>query len=444
MTIPPYFSILIKYGKKLGGVFITKQKTNANQNFNLTRYSCFVGIVIQAIICNITAILFIPLMDLYGFSYVQLGILVAVNFTAQVAVDIIFSGIIDRCGYRVIALPAIFCGFIGLILFAASPILFDDVFIGLLISTIIFAASSGLLEVMVSPITNALPSENKGASMSLMHSFYAWGQVATIIVTTLFIFVFGRDYWQIIVLLWSIVPLVNFFMFLKSPFPKTVAHEAGDTAKKTILQPFYIIALFAIFFGAGTELVMAQWSSSFMEKALEMPKVVGDMLGMCGFAVMMGIGRTYYGIKGAQLKMTKVLILGSAIAAVCYITVAISPYNWLNILACAVAGLGASLLWPGTIVISAHRYPMAGAWMFAILSAAGDIGGAFAPWVTGAVTDYTRESPVTAWISSVLSVSTEQSSMRLGILVAAIFPILAFVCHIALHKMIKKYREQKN
>ncbi|MFZ2539266.1 MAG: MFS transporter [Oscillospiraceae bacterium] len=409
----------------------------------MTRLSCYVGIFVQAIVCNITAILFIPMMDLYGFSYVQLGTLVAVNFTAQVAVDIIFSGMIDKFGYRKIALPAIFCGFIGLVLFAASPLIFDDVFLGIVISTVIFAASSGLLEIMVSPIANSLPSANKGASMSLMHSFYAWGQVATIIITTLFIFIFGGKYWQIIVLFWSIVPLINFFMFAKSPFPKTVTQGTGATVKKIFFQPFYIIALLAIFFGAGTELVLGQWSSSFMEKALELPKLVGDMLGMCGFALMMAFGRTFYGIKGAQLKMSRVLILGSAISLVCYVTVALSPVTWINVLACAVTGLASSLLWPGTLVISASRFPLAGAWMFAILAAAGDIGGAFAPWLTGVIVDYTGESPVTIALSNVLSVSGEQAGMRLGILVAALFPLLAMICHITLNKMFKKAKEKE-
>ena len=380
-------------------------------------------------------------MDLYGFNYVQLGILVAVNFTAQVAVDIIFSGMIDKFGYRKIALPAIFCGFIGLVLFAASPLLFDNVFIGFVLSTIIFAAASGLLEIMVSPITNALPSENKGASMSLMHSFYAWGTVATIIITTLFIFIFGGQYWQIIVIFWSMIPLVNFFMFACSPFPDTVPEGAGGAVKKTLFQPFYLVALLAIFFGAGTELVMTQWSSSFMEKSMELPKVVGDMLGMCGFALMMAVGRTYYGIKGAQFKMSKVLILGSIVATLGYVTVALSPYIWLNLVACAVTGLAASLLWPGTLVISASRFPLAGAWMFAILAAAGDIGAAFGPWMTGMVVDYAQGSVATATLSNLFSVSSEQAVMRLGILIAGLFPLFALVCHIVLHKMFKKHRE---
>lgn len=418
-------------------------KSAGAQSFKLTKKSCYVGIFVQAIVCNLTAVLFIPLMDIYGFSYIQLGILVGVNFLAQVAVDVLFSGMIDRYGYKKIALPAIFAGFVGLILFAASPLIFKDVFMGLLISTVIFASASGLLEIMVSPITNAIPSENKGASMALMHSFYAWGQVATIVITTLFIFIFGGKYWQIIVLFWAIVPLVNLFMFAKSPFPETQPHGTGSTVKKTILEPFYIIALFAIFFGASAEVSMAQWSSSFMEKGLSLPKIVGDMLGMCGFAVMMGIGRLYYGFNGAKLKMTRVLVLGSIVSAICYLVVAFSPIAGIGVAACAITGLAASLLWPGTLVICTERFPLAGAWMFAILAAAGDIGAGFGPWLMGIVTDNAQNNSITTFFVNLLNVTPEQGAMRFSMIVGFIFPLLAIACHITLSKMLKRQREKE-
>lgn len=418
-------------------------KTHAAHDFKLTKLSCYVGIFVQAIVCNLTAVLFVPMMDIYGFSYIQLGILVAVNFAAQVAVDVLFSGMIDRFGYKKIALPAIFCGFIGLLLFAASPMLFDNVFIGLLISTVIFASASGLLEIMVSPITNAIPSDNKGASMALMHSFYAWGQVATIIITTLFIFIFGKEYWQIIVLIWAIVPLINLFMFAKSPFPPTQPHGTGSTIGKTLFQPFYLIALFAIFFGASTEVSMAQWSSSFMEKGLALPKIVGDMLGMCGFAVMMGLGRMYYGINGARLKMTRVLILGSLVSAICYLVVAFSPVTGISVVACALTGLSASLLWPGTLVVCTERYPMAGAWMFAILAAAGDIGAGFGPWLMGIITDNSSSSGVVSFFTSWLNITAEQAAMRFSMIIGFIFPLLAIVCHVTLSRLLKKHRREE-
>lgn len=405
-------------------------------NYNLTRASCYVGIFVQAIVCNITPILFIPMMGLYGLNYVDLGILVAINFIAQVLVDIIFSGVIDKWGYKKIAIPAIFCGFLGLILFALAPVIFkDNVFIGIAVATVVFASSSGLLEVMVSPIVNALPSEHKGASMSLMHSFYAWGQVVTIILTTLFIFVFKAANWQIIVLIWAIVPLVNLIMFARSPLPETVPSHEREPMKQTIIKPFYIIALVAILLGAATEITMSQWASTFMEKALSIPKVTGDLLGMCGFALMMGIGRLTYGIQGAKLNMHNVLIFGSSLAFVCYLTVALSPSNGINIVACAVSGLAASLLWPGTLVISAEKFPLAGAWMFAILAAAGDIGGAVGPYLTGLIVDGSMTGPLAEGLATMLQTSKEQAAIRIGIAFAAIFPLIAIVCHVALKRL---------
>lgn len=399
---------------------------NSHPSYKLTTVSCFVGIFVQAIITNLTAILFIPLMDLYGFNYAHLGILVAVNFSTQVASDIIFSSLIDKVGYKKLVLPSAVCAFIGLLLFGLSPYLFDNIFVGILLATIIFSAASGLLEILLSPIINAIPGNDKGPAMSLLHSFYAWGQVATIIITTLFIFIAGSHNWQIILYIWAAVPLINFLMFLKAPFPPSVPEEHRLEMRDLILKPFYLVALAAIFFGAGTEVVMNQWSSTFMEKALALPKVTGDLLGMCGFALMLGVGRMIYGLYGSKLNINKLLISGSGVAIFCYLIVALSPYNSLNLLACVLCGLASSLLWPGTLIVTSDKFPLAGAWMFAILAAAGDIGAAFGPWLTGEMVD------------TMLLVTSEQTAIRSGILLAVIFPLGAVICHIVLTKMGKK------
>lgn len=396
--------------------------------YTRTTLSCFVGIFVQAIITNLTAILFIPMMDLYGFSYAHLGILVGVNFTTQVSADIIFSGLIDKIGYRKLVLPANIFAFVGLLMFALSPVLFSNhIFLGILLSTIMFAFCSGLLEILLSPIVAAIPGNDKGPAMSLMHSFYAWGQVATIIITTLFLFIVGYEHWQFIVFIWAVIPLINFFMFLTSPFPAIVAEEHRQNLTDLIFKPFYILALLAIFFGAGAEVVMNQWASTFMEKGLELPKLTGDLLGMCGFAVMLGVGRTLYGIYGSRFNLSKILTRGSLLAVLCYLIVALSPFNILNIIACIVCGIAVSLLWPGTIVICSERYPLAGAWMFAILAAAGDLGAAFGPWLTGLIVNASADSSLTASLATTLQISAEQGAMRLGILVGVIFPILSFV-----------------
>jgi MFS family permease len=404
------------------------------QTYQLTTLSCFVGIFVQAVSSNITAILFIPLMSLYGLSYVHLGLLVGINFTTQVAVDIIASRLIDRYGFRRFVLPADLMAVVGLVLFALSPLLFNNVLIGLILSTIVFSASCGLLEVLLSPIVNAIPHDEKGPAMALMHSFYAWGQVATIIVTTLFLFVFGIEKWQIVVLLWAVIPLINFFMFLAAPFPGVVAEEHRQKMRDLFFKPFYLLALLAILGGAATELVMNQWASTFTEKVLELPKVTGDLLGMCGFAALLGLGRVIYGRYGSRMNMNKILIISAAAAIICYGVVALSPVLGISLLACAVCGLAASLLWPGTLVITAEKYPLAGAWLFAILAAAGDIGAAVGPFVTGVVTDLVRSLPAAINWAASAGLSIDQFAIRLAILLASLFPALTLYCHWQLRK----------
>lgn len=404
-------------------------------NYKLVTISCFIGIFVQAIMTNITAILFIPLMSLYGLSFIHLGILVGINFTTQVGVDIIFSGLIDKIEFKKLILPANILSFIGLLLFALTPFIFKNIFIGIVISTIIFSGASGLLEILLSPIINAIPNKNKGPIMSLMHSFYAWGQVATIIVTTLFIYTFGRNYWQIIVFIWALAPLINFFMFLKAKFPASVPEESRQNIKDLILNPFCLLAFGAIFCGAATEIIMNQWSSTFMEKALLFPKITGDLLGMCGFAVMMGIARTLYGIYGEKININNVLVKSSILATVCYIIVALSPSNVISLAACTICGLFASLLWPGTLITTSKKFPLAGAWIFALLAAAGDVGAGFGSYITGLVVDKLTNISIVVNMSKLMNISLEQGALRMGILIGAIFPMLAFICHIYIKKL---------
>jgi len=402
------------------------------KSYRLTTLACFVGIFCQAISSNITAILFIPLMTLYGLSYVHLGLLVGINFTTQVLVDLIASRLVDRYGFRVFVLPADLMAVIGLILFALTPWLFGNILIGLILATIIFSAACGLQEVMLSPIVNAIPHDAKGPAMALMHSFYAWGQAATIILTTLFLFFFGIRSWQAIVALWAVVPLVNFFMFLAAPFPGVVHEEVRLTMRDLLFRPYYLVALLAILGGAATELAMGQWASTFSEKALALPKVAGDLLGTAGFALLMGVGRLIFGRYGSKMNMNLVLVGSAGVAILCYIVVALAPGAGLSLAACALCGLAASLLWPGTLVITAERYPLAGAWIFAILAAAGDVGAAAGPFVTGVVTDVLRGVPLALEWAATAGLEPEQFAMRASLLLGALFPALTLACHVYL------------
>jgi len=416
-----------------------KMMIHEKKKYRLTTISCFVGIFTQAIITNLTAILFIPLMKLYGFHFVDLGILVGINFATQVSADILFSGAIDKIGFRKIVLPTCVISFVGLILFGLTPMLLPHhVFAGLVVSTILFSFSSGLLEVVLSPIIDAIPNEDKGMAMSLMHSFYAWGQVATIIITTLFIFVAGNENWQWIVFVWAIVPFTAFILFLKSEMPPNTDEKVRSKVKDMLFHPFFLFALAAILFGGATEVCMNQWASTFMNASLHIPKVMGDLLGMCGFSVMLGLGRTLYGVLGAKISLNKVLIFGSGISVLCYITVALSPFVAVNIIACVLTGLFCSLLWPGVIVLSSERFPLAGAWMFAILAAAGDIGAATGPYLTGIIAEYTGNSSVTIWLMHVFQFSKSGAALRMGILFSCLFPLATFLCQIVIVKLKKK------
>lgn len=399
--------------------------------YRLTTLSCFVGIFIQAIASNIMPVLFVPFMRLYGLSFGQLGLLVGIFFTAQLLVDLLFSKAIDKYGFRIFVLCASLAAFVGLLMFALTPRLFDNIYTGIIIATIFFAGACGTLEIVLSPIIHSIPNENKGPAMTLMHSFYAWGQAATIIVTTLLLFVLGIGNWPIIMVMWSMVPIISFVMFLRSKYPPVVHEHHRMGFRALFRQSFFLIAMLAIFFGAATELTMSQWASSFTEKALHLPKVSGDLLGMCGFAIMMGLGRTLHGKWGHRINMHRILIIGSILATAAYVTAALSPWVVLSVAMCALCGLFASLMWPGTLVITAERFPLAGSFMFAMMAAAGDLGAGAGPWWMGQTTDWIMQSST---IQSMISLAPESLAMRGALLLAAVLPLGSLICHLYLQR----------
>ncbi len=403
-------------------------------SYKPTILACYIGNFAQAIVINFTPIIFIPLREQYGFSYTQFGLLIFLNFTTQVLADIAFSKAVDRHGFRPFVVSAHALCAVGLALFAAVPVLFPGIeFVGFVIATIVFSCAGGLLELLLSPIIDAIPGDQKARAMALMHSFYAWGQVTVVVVTTLYIFLFGGRSWPAIALLWAIVPLVNTFLFARAPLAQK-DHELGlMRIRELLLNPVFILAFFAIAFGGASEITMSQWSSSFMEKGMALPKIVGDMLGMCGFGFMLGTGRLLYGMYGEKISVNSVMIVGSLVAVVCYIAVALSPATWLSLLACALTGICVSLLWPGTLVVASAKLPLAGASMFALLAAGGDIGASVGPWLTGVVTDYITAVSAQGWAQN-LAMTPEQLGLRGGILLGALYPLSALIIHVMLRR----------
>ena len=403
-------------------------------SYKSTTIACYMGNFVQATVINLTPILFIPLKEQFGLSFQQLGMLVLINFLTQVVCDILFSTIVDKYGFRPFVVFAHILTVVGFLLFALSPVIFEKPYIGFVIATIIFSGAGGLLELLLSPIINSIPTDEKATAMSILHSFYAWGQVAVVLITTLFLFVFGRNMWQWIVVIWTLPPLINFFLFMKVPIAHSVSDEHRQGLRMLILKPFFIVAFLAILFGGASEVSINQWTSAFMEEVMKIPKVVGDTAGMCMFAVMLGMGRLLYGIYGKRINVGKVMMLGAFFAIICYLVIALSTISILSLLACAACGFAVSLLWPGTLVLASERFPFAGAWLFAILAAGGDIGASAGPWLVSVVTE---QAPKFSFISSIavsLGFNNEQVGLRLGILIAALFPIGAFICLICMNR----------
>lgn len=397
-------------------------------SYKSTIYACYLGHFVLAAVVNATPIVFLTLMGKYDLSFEQMGRLVLVNFSTQVATDLIFSRFVDRYGIRVFVVSAQLLAFSGLILFGLSPCLFANAYTGFTVATIVFSCGGGLLELLLSPIVNAIPTDEKASAMSLLHAFYAWGQVTVVLGSSLLLAVFGRDRWYLTMIFWSLLPLVNAFLFLGVPLAPMVAQEHRTKTRSILKNKYFIVCLAVIMAGGAAELSMAQWASSFLEAAMGIPKIVGDYMGVGVFALAIGIGRTWYAKMGDRADIYKAMFAGAALCLVCFLTVVVSPFPMLSLVACALSGFGVSLLWPGSIVIATRKFPLAGTSMFAILAAAGDIGASLGPWLVGLTADKTPAILNAAQISV-----SGNPGLRMGFLVAVLFPIaiLALIKYLA-------------
>lgn len=362
------------------------------KSYKTTFIACVFGIAGQAVVSNITAVLFVPFMHLYGFEVWRLGVIVGVNFFSQLAADVILTLFIDRVPFRKPALVAVALCFVGLASFGIAPVLpsvsgsKEAVYAAMLAATVLFAFSSGMLEVLITPITDSIPdSKSKSGALALMHSFYAWGQVICVVATSLFLVFVGERFWNVVVLVWSLVPAVGFVLFLVCSMAER--EKPAQKASKTLFSPAMLLAMLAIFAAGGSEVVMNQYISTLAQVTLGFAKEVSDVVGMALFAVMLGLGRTIYGIAGDRLNMSKFLIFTSLLAFVCYLGVGIIPYPPLQLALCVVCGFGVSMLWPGALVVASNRFPSAGAWVFAVLAICGDLSGTIFPTVAGFVAD---------------------------------------------------------
>ena len=403
------------------------------QGFKRVKLACYSANVSMSIVGNLSPLLFITFHSMYGISYTLLGLLVLINFVTQLIIDLIFSFFSYKFNIPLAVKLTPVLTLIGLTFFAAAPLIFpNNIYLGLALGTMIFSASSGFSEVLISPVIAAIPSENPEREMSKLHSIYAWGVVGVIIIGTLFLLCFGRESWQYLVLLFTLVPLLSVFLFAGAKLPHLETPEKISGVVSMLKRKELWICVLCIFLGGACECTMAQWSSGYIETALGIPKVWGDIFGVALFGLMLGLGRTLYAKYGKNIE--RVLFFSAIGATLCYLTASISSVAIIGLIACALTGLCTAMMWPGSLIIAEKRFPTAGVFIFAMMAAGGDLGASVGPQMIGIVTDKIALSSLGLDLSLKLGITPEQVGMKCGMLIAMLFALSAVFAYLYVMK----------
>ena len=407
-------------------------------DYKRVKYACYTTNISMSIVANLSPILFLTFHNLYGISYSLLGLLVLINFITQLSIDLIFSFFSHKFNIPLAVKITPLLTLVGLFLYAVCPLVFPQyAYAGLVAGTLVFSASGGLAEVLISPVIAAIPSDDPDREMSKLHSVYAWGVVPVILISTLFLFIFGSQNWHWLALLFMLIPLVSFVLFTKAEIPQMETPEKVSGALSFLKNKGLWLCVGAIFLGGASECIMAQWCSGYIEQALGIPKVWGDIFGVAVFSVMLGLGRTLYAKKGK--KIGNVLFLGSIGATLCYLIAAICDIPLIGLVACAFTGLCVSMLWPGSLIVASDRFPKGGVFIFAMMAAGGDLGASVGPQLIGVITDFAIANEKIAYFAESVNLAPEQMGMKLGMLVGMLFPLMA----IPVYFVIKKSRNEK-
>ncbi len=417
-------------------------------NYKATRIACYTGYVTQAIVVNLAPLLFVIFQKAYDFSLAFIAAVTLITFLIQMGIDIAAIYFVEKTSYRFLSVSSQLTAGIGLVLMAILPrIMMPEA--GLLIAVFIYSTGSGLCEVVLSPLIEAIPKGGGEyrSSMTLMHSFYAWGQAAVILLSTLLLKIVGDGLWWFIPLVWAVVPFFNTVAFLRVPLADMTVHEEGSDIGRMLCRPEFLVAFLLMICAGASEQAMAQWASMFCEKGLGVTKVIGDILGPCMFAVMMGVGRTLHGLLGGKLNMKRLLFWLSAFTVGCYIVTVFVPVPFISLIACGICGFGVSVMWPGMLTYCSSEYPSAGAAMFALLALGGDIGCSLGPYVTGTVSDAVISSAekfaIASRIASFMELDLEQLGLRAGFLGAIVFPLGMLLGVVLLSRSGKKSNDKK-
>ncbi|MBE5883323.1 MAG: MFS transporter [Lachnospiraceae bacterium] len=380
-------------------------------NYKRTLYAGFIGYIVQAIVNNFIPLLFLTFHDTYGISLSHITMLITFNFAIQLLVDSISAGFIDKIGYKVSFLLAHVFAVVGFICLTFLPDIMPSPFVGLLISVIIYAVGGGLLEVLVSPIVEALPTDNKEKTMSLLHSFYCWGHVAVVLLSTLFFHFAGTEHWKIMSLIWALIPLFNIFMLWNAPIYSLLSEdEVGYTLPELMKKPIFWLMLMIMICAGASEQAVSQWASTFAERGLQVSKTIGDLTGPMFFAVLMGSSRLIYGKYGDKINLKKAMLLSTLLCIGSYLLIALAPTPALSLLGCGLCGFSVGILWPGAFSIAAASLKRGGTLLFALLALAGDLGCSGGPTFVGLISGAFHDN------------------LNIGILSALVFPICMVIC----------------
>ncbi len=375
--------------------------------YNTTITACFVGYIVQAIVNNFVPLLFLTFQRTYGIPLSQITLLVTFNFGIQLLVDLLSIGFVDKIGYRASMVMAHVLAAAGLILLTILPEAFGSPFAGILIAVMVYAIGGGLLEVLVSPVVEACPSDNKEKAMSMLHSFYCWGHAGVVLVSTLFFHVAGIGNWKILACVWALVPICNAVAFVKVPIASLMEEgETGLRLKELFgIKVFWVLLVMMICAGASEQAV-SQWASTFAEKGLGISKTAGDLAGPLAFAILMGASRAFYGKYGDRIHLDRFMVYSSCLCILSYLGITFLPSPQLSLAACAVCGLSVGIMWPGTFSRASAALPRGGTAMFALLALGGDVGCSGGPTVVG-------------FVSGALG-----DNLKLGVLAGVVFPTL--------------------
>jgi len=408
-------------------------------NFIRVKAACYITNISMAIVGNLSPLLFLTFRDLYDISYSLLGLLVLINFCTQLTVDLIFSFFSHKINMQAAVKITPLLTVVGLVVYGLTPfILPDNIYLGLVIGTVIFSASGGFTEVLISPVIAAIPAKNPEGEMSKLHSIYAWGVVGMVAVTTIFLLIFKNTAWMYLALIYAIVPLIALILFTGSKLPELKSEGKVSGAGSILRRPALWLCVFAIFLGGASECTMAQWASGYIEGALGIPKMWGDIFGVAMFALMLGLGRSLYAKYGKKIE--SVLFLGAIGATVCYLVAALLPVPFIGLIACGLCGFCVSMLWPGSLIVVSDRVDD-GVMVFALMAAGGDLGASVGPQLVGVITDAVSAMPFARDLAESLALSPDQLGMKAGMLVGMLFPLVAIFIYLYILKTKRKKAE---